>query len=288
MIGGSRLRGGDRAQGSNAEAVSLDQILARDRVRPRVARFPRVGLRRLVAVALLAAVLTGAWLWFRDSSFVEVRRVQVTGATSSEEARVRTALESAARDMTTLHVRAEALKAATAQFSSVADLRVAADFPHGLTIEVIEHRAVAALEVGDRRIAAGGSGLMLRGVTPDEDLPVIRMAAPPAGERVGNRNTLTALGIAAAAPAELLARIDRLWTGEDGMMLSLVDGPDLIFGDASDARRKWLAAARVLADSSAAGATYLDVRIPERVGAGGLGPLPEPTPEATVQANPQP
>ncbi len=276
------------APGSNAEAVSLQQTLARGRARPRLARIPRVGLRRILALAVLAALLAGAWLWLRDSSLVEVRDVQVTGATSSEEARVRTALETAARDMTTLHVREDALKAATAQFSSVADLRVATDFPHGITIEVIEHRAVAALEVGDRRIAAAGSGLLLRGVTPDENLPVIRMAAPPAGERVDNRNTLTALGIAAAAPAALLARIDRLWTGDDGMMLSLVDGPDVIFGDASDARRKWLAAARVLADSSAAGATYLDVRIPERVGAGGLGPVPEPTPEATVQANPQP
>jgi cell division protein FtsQ len=74
------------------------------------------------------------------------------------------------------------------------------------------------------------------------------------------------------------------------------EGPDLIFGDASDARRKWLAAARVLADPSAAGAIYLDVRIPERVAAGGLGPVPEPTPEATgtptpvagAEANPQP
>ena len=70
------------------------------------------------------------------------------------------------------------------------------------------------------------------------------------------------------------------------MMLTLVDGPDLIFGDASEARDKWFAATRVLADPSAAGATYLDVRIPERVAAGGLGPVPEPTPEATVHAGP--
>jgi cell division protein FtsQ len=269
--------------------VSLDPTLPRRQgARLRLGRVPRVPLRRLVAVAVLAAMLTGAWLWFRDSSFVAVERVQVTGATSSEEARVRTALETAARDMTTLHVREDALKAATAQFSSVADLRVHTDFPNGLSIEVIEHRAVAALEVGDRRIAAAGSGLLLRGVTPDEDLPAIRMATAPAGERVDNRNTLTALRIAGAAPAPMLARIDRMWTGDDGMMLSLVDGPDVIFGDGSDAHRKWLAAARVLADSSAAGATYLDVRIPERVGAGGLGPVPEPTPEATVQTNPQP
>ena len=104
------------------------------------------------------------------------------------------------------------------------------------------------------------------------------MDAAPAGDRVGNANTRTALAISAAAPEELRRRIDRLWTGPKGMMLALVDGPDLIFGDASDAGRKWLAATRVLADRSAAGATYLDVRIPERVAAGGLGPVAEPTP----------
>ena len=56
----------------------------------------------------------------------------------------------------------------------------------------------------------------------------------------------------------------------------------MIFGDGSDAHRKWLAATRVLADQSAAGATYLDVRIPERVAAGGLGPVPEPTPDDPI------
>ncbi len=170
----------------------------------------------------------------------------------------------------------------------MADLKIRTDFPHQMRIEVIEHEPVAALEVGDSTIAATGSGLLLRGVRADEDLPVIRMDAAPTGDRVGNANTRTALAISAAAPEELRRRIDRLWTGPKGMMLALVDGPDLIFGDASDAGRKWLAATRVLADRSAAGATYLDVRIPERVAAGGLGPVAEPTPQGTPEVNPQP
>jgi cell division protein FtsQ len=273
--------------------MSLDSTLprrARARVRPALKRrrVPRVPPRVVLALAALGLLLGGGWMWLRDSSLAEVRQVSVTGSSSSEEGRIRAALESAARDMTTLHVREEALRSAVQPFSSVADLRVHSDFPHKLHLEVIEHIPVAALEVGDRRLAAAGSGLVLRGVVADEDLPVIRMDAPPAGDRVDNANTLTALRISAAAPVELRRRIDRLWTGPKGMMLALVDGPDLIFGDASDSRRKWLAAARVLADPSSAGATYLDVRIPERVAAGGLGPVPEPTPEATAQTNPQP
>jgi cell division protein FtsQ len=270
--------------------MSLDPTFPR-RSGPRVrlaARLPRLPATVVVVIVVLVVLLGGGWLWLRDSSLAQVRAVTVTGASSSEEAQIRAALETAALDMTTLHVREESLRAAAAPFSSVAGLRVDTDFPHGVRIEVIEHEPVAALEVGDRTIAATGSGLLLRGVTASEELPVIRMDAAPAGDRVDNGNTLTALAISGAAPQELHRRIDRLWTGPKGMMLALVDGPDLIFGTAADARRKWLAAARVLADPGAAGATYLDVRTAERVAAGGIGPVPEPTPAPTTEANLQP
>ncbi len=42
----------------------------------------------------------------------------------------------------------------------------------------------------------------------------------------------------------------------------------LYFGDATRPHAKWLSAARVLADPSSAGATYVDVRAPERPAAG--------------------
>ena len=48
------------------------------------------------------------------------------------------------------------------------------------------------------------------------------------------------------------------------------DGPELIFGDATRARAKWIAATRVLADPEAEGASYIDVRLPGRPAAGGL------------------
>ena len=80
--------------------------------------------------------------------------------------------------------------------------------------------------------------------------------------------------------------MERLWSGPRGLIVDLRDGPELVFGSGSDAARKWAAAVRVLADPSSAGAIYLDLRVPERVAAGGLGPVePEPTP--TPPANPQ-
>ena len=97
-----------------------------------------------------------------------------------------------------------------------------------------------------------------------------------------DRRTLGALRVAGGAPPELRDRIARLWSGDRGLTVDLRNGPDLVFGSGSDAPRKWLAAVRVLADPSSAGATYLDLRVPERVAAGGLGPI-EPDPDPVTQ-----
>jgi cell division protein FtsQ len=84
----------------------------------------------------------------------------------------------------------------------------------------------------------------------------------------------------------LRERIQRLWSGPRGLTLDLKDGPDLVFGSGTDAHRKWAAALRVLADPSSQGATYLDLRVPERVAAGGLGPV-EPEADSAAQPDPQ-
>jgi cell division protein FtsQ len=66
-------------------------------------------------------------------------------------------------------------------------------------------------------------------------------------------------------------------------MVDLDGGPPLVFGTPEAARAKWAAAARVLAEPSAAGATYLDLRAPGRVGAGGVGPVPQEDPTEIPQ-----
>ena len=246
-------------------------------------RFRRAFLKGFAAVIVVAGLLVGGWLWLRDSSLVAVTTVRVSGATTSDEARIRSALESAARDMTTLHVREEILNDVVARFPSVAGLEVDTDFPHRMSIEVLEHRPVAALEVDGNLTPVSGGGIVLTGVQADDDLPTIRRDQMPQ-TRVDDARTRAALAIAAAAPRRLLARGERFWWGDEGLTMDLRNGPPLVFGTRDDAVAKWAAAARVLAEPSAAGATYLDLRVPGRVAAGGLGPIPqEPPPE-----NPQP
>lgn len=242
--------------------------------RPRL----RVPPRALVIAAAALLVAAGGYLWFRDSSFVRVQDVFITGTESSERERVRAALRSAALDMTTLNVREDVLDTAVAPFSSVRELRVEASFPHKLTIEVVEHAPVAALQAGSSRVPVNAEGLVLRGVRASDTLATVRVDRVPA-ERLepSDREARDAIAVLAAAPEPLLERARRAWFASKGLTVELRDGPPLIFGDATDAALKWASAARVLADPEAAGAAYLDVRVPGRVAAGGLAPLVEAT-----------
>jgi cell division protein FtsQ len=247
-------------------------------------RRPRL-LRLALALFALAALAGGGWMWLRDSSLVQVRDLEITGVTSSDGDRVRAALESAARTMTTLHVRRRTLADATAPFSSVDRVRVTTDFPHGMTIEVIERRPVAALALSDRRIPVTGGGIVLRGLVADRDLPSIRLQRPVTGARVTDARVLGALAVAGAAPAPLLHAADEVSVGARGVVVDLRNGPELLFGSGEEAPAKWTAAARVLAEPSAAGAVYLDLRVPGRVAAGGLAPVAEETPDPNAQPN---
>jgi cell division protein FtsQ len=239
---------------------------------------------RLVPVLILVLVLAGGgWLWLRDSGLARVRYVMVTGVTTSDGPKVQSALVDAARRMTTLHVRPQILRQAVAQYASVAGVTAQPDFPHRLTIHVTEQRPVAALAPDQgQRIPVTGSGVVLRGVVADRDLPSVR-TNQGLGARLTDHRLLGALAVAQAAPEPLLHRADELTLESRGVVVTLRDGPDLVFGSGTDAGAKWTAAARVLAEPSAQGATYLDLRVPGRVAAGGLAPL---TLQA-AQPNPQ-
>ena len=131
-------------------------------------------MKKIVAgVVVAACVLGGGWFWLRDAAVVQVRDVFITGLSSSEAPSIRTALKAAALDMTTLHVREDQLRAAMAEFPSVAGVRADAKFPHKLTIEVRERAPVAAIESGAGRVAAAGDGRVLRGLKVS-DLPILR------------------------------------------------------------------------------------------------------------------
>lgn len=238
----------------------------------RALRANRLALAGAVTV-LTVALLGLGYVWLRDSSFVAVKDVTITGVEGSQAEEIRGALRKAAEDMTTLHVREDALRDAVRQYPSVASVTASPDVPDRLRIDVRSRTPVAALDTGQRRIAVASDGTVLTGSATD-GLPRVSVSTPPGSARVRGEAATVLVRLMAAAPAPLRARAERAFLGPDGLTVVLTEGPRLRFGRGDRLEAKWAAAARVLADEEAQGATYVDLRLPERPAAGGLAPPP--------------
>ncbi|HXB14594.1 MAG TPA: FtsQ-type POTRA domain-containing protein [Solirubrobacteraceae bacterium] len=240
-----------------------------------------LGARRRLRLTLICALvvlplLAGGWMWLRHSSLVAVEHVRVTGTRGAQARAIDGALTEAAHGMSTLAPDVAKLKAAVARFPQVSEVRADPSFPHGMRITVLERAPVAALLVGGSRIAVGADGTVLGTTLPNASLPAVADdVAPASGARVGNELVRQALTVLGAAPAALLRLAGRAYFSTRGLTVAMRGGLLVYFGDATRPHAKWLALASVLADSSSAGAVYVDVRSPERAAAGfaaGAGP----------------
>ena len=175
--------------------------------------------------------------------------------------------------MSTLAVNPAALRAAVASFPVVQSVRAIPSFPHGLRIEVSEQLPVAALTIAGQRTAVAADGVVLGPGLITGSLPALSEGqgiVPQVGRHVQGASLLAELAILGAEPRPL-ARFDaRVFTGSkgEGLTVAMRNGLLVYFGDATRPHAKWLSLARVLADPSSAGATYIDVRVPERPAAG--------------------
>ena len=224
-------------------------------------------LRTLTALAVLASLGVG-FAWLRDSSLVEVREVSITGLDGRAAPAVRRALLAAATDMTTLHVRMDELRRAVAPYPIVRELRVSRDFPHRLEIRVIEYDAVAAVVLAGRRVPVAADGTVLRDEPAPAGLPTVSVRGGSDGERLSDRRALGAVAVLGAAPPPLRSLVAGVRWDAAGLHVELRPGPRLDFGGPGRPRAKWMAVARVLSDPRAAGASYLDLRVPEQPLAG--------------------
>jgi cell division protein FtsQ len=253
----------------------------------RAVRLSHHGRRRLVVLGLLLVALAAGYMfWLRDSSLVQVQNVTVSGVDTADGARVRAKLTAVARHMTTLHVDAAALRRAVADEPIVQSLSVQPDFPHGLRISIVQNRPVAFLVAGGRQVAVAPDGTLLDASKVDEGLPTVRVGVLPSAGRMPAGPARDRVAVAATAPTRLLPRIASISIEHGrGAVAQLQNGPVVIFGQAVALDRKWLAATAVLADRKSQGATYIDVRMPERPVAGGLSLSQDPQPQA--EAPPQ-
>jgi cell division protein FtsQ len=280
---GALRRGRLRALGARAAASAS---------RPAGAHLPRLRRprpRTLVATGLLAVLLAAGWFWLRDSSLVAVRDVEVSGVPGARNAQIRAALDRAARSMTTLHVRRDALEAAVAPYPLVKDVEVSTSFPHAMRIHVVTNVAVGAVLAAGRRIPVTSDGTLLRDVAASPSLATIGLRAPPGGRRLTGPTALAAVAALAAAPDALREHVaSAATTRAHGLTLQIANGPVLWLGDDARLAAKWAAAAAVLADPAAAGATSIDISDPERPAVGGLPGGVQPGGQSDIPAAPDP
>ncbi len=238
-----------------------------------------VWMRRRLRIALLCvlglAVLgVGGWTLLRGSSLSSVERVRISGVQGRQAAQIESALRRAALGMSTMHVQVGKLRAAVARFPIVRDLRVSPSFPHGLRIAVIEQPPVAVLSAAGQRTAVAADGVVLGPELISGTLPSVHVAgvSPLTGHSVTDATTRAELSILGAAPPTLLGWVQSVSSGPEGIVATMRGAVRVYFGNATRAHAKWLAAARVLADSASAEATYIDVRVPGRPVAGTTAP----------------
>jgi cell division protein FtsQ len=275
---------------------------------PRLALALPRRIRLFTLLALVIAVAFGAFYygWFRDSSLVRVRDVTIVGVTGPDAPRIREALKRAAIDQTTLHVNQEELRRAVEAEPSILRLSATPDFPHELRIDVTENHPVAAIVIpGSGRVPIAGNGTLMPGDKIAAPVPELKISGVA---KTGHNGTAAArltddrikplLRVAAAAPPALLRSATSIERRKgEGIVVILKNGPRVMFGDDSALPDKWRGAAGVLAATSAQGAAYVDVRLPQRpvagglraqTAAGGVAPAPAQSAPAPTTSTPDP
>ncbi len=218
---------------------------------------------------MLLVLYGGYMLWFRNLSWFAIDGVTIKGATTNER-EIKSAVERAAGDMTTLHIKDDQLRAAVSRFPTVASVAASTSFPHGLEVTITERLPVAFVSSGGRRTAVSADGYLLAGANFDaKALPRIEGAAAH-GVRL-DQDAAAQAAILGATPGPLKNRITTSSWDEElgGVVVDLHNGPEIRFGDGARAQDKWEAAVAVLSGEERGTPSYLDVSVPDRPVSGG-------------------
>lgn len=124
---------------------------------------------------------------------------------------------------------------------------------------------VAIIGEGEEAVGVASNGAAVRWLPPPNDPPLPRLPLDevPKGGRVRG-TALEQVRVLAAVPSQLRPYVESSYFGESGVDVTLTTGIELRFGDAAQARRKWRAAAAVLADPSVTALDYVDLHAPSR------------------------
>jgi hypothetical protein len=135
---------------------------------------------------------------------------------------------------------------------------------------VLVPKLAATIGEGTEAIGVSGDGSLVRWLPLPEDPPLPRLPldGPPQGGRVRGP-ALEQVRVLAAVPDALRSYVEGSYFGESGVDVTLTSGIELRFGDGTQAKRKWRAAAAVLADPEITALDYVNVAAPSRPSYGG-------------------
>ena len=144
---------------------------------------------------------------------------------------------------------------------------------------LVSSRPVAAIGSGDGAVAVAEDGTVLAWFPPGEGvhLPALPIDSPPKAPRVAGP-VLEQVRVLAATPPALQPYVARSYLGESGVDVELSSGIEVRFGNAVDARRKWKAAAALLASPEVSTLDYVNVQAPGHPAVGGSGHTLPPLP----------
>ncbi len=221
----------------------------------------RLRNRLIVALLVVAALVAGYMLWFRDSSVVAIEDVTVTGANVGPG--VEEQLTAAATGLSTLHLDRGAIEEAVADDPSVIALKIETDFPHGVTIDVESRTPAGWVDADDGTLLAADGTVLATGIDRPDGIAEIA-GDEASGDRAAGEE-LAAARVLGAVPGPLQAQVAKASVDEDhGVVAELNGGIELRFGSPGNADQKWQAAAAVLADPNLTSATYIDLSVPSR------------------------
>lgn len=126
-------------------------------------------------------------------------------------------------------------------------------------------KLAAAIGEGDEAVGIAGNGTAVRWLPLPEEppLPQLPLDEVPEGGRVKG-TALEQVRVLAAVPDALRPYVEGSYFGESGVDVELTTGIEIRFGQATQVRRKWNAAAAILADSSVTTLDYVNVVAPSR------------------------
>lgn len=126
-------------------------------------------------------------------------------------------------------------------------------------------RLAAQIGEGSDAVGVTASGAIVRWLPLPEEppLPQLPLEEPPKSGHLRGP-ALEQARVLGAVPDELLPYVAGSYFGESGVDVELTTGIELRFGDASQAARKWRAAAAILADPSITALDYVDLHAPSR------------------------